>query len=237
MSGPSTAALSEQAYVQIREKVMRGEYPIGSALSRRKLATEFHMSFLPISEALQRLETEGLVESKPRVGTRVRIPTVTAIREQYVIREALEAQAARLFSERATAAQRAEIKRMARHLDELYACAAEESADVPFLISVHTGHTRFHLRIVECVRCAALQKALEDDLMVIFNVYDTAVRRRNLPARYHSELADAVAGNDPLAADAAMRFHVHFGLDKVIEAIKPRLKEKGWRMPSVRAAV
>ena len=33
------------------------------------------MSFLPVSEALLRLEFEGMLESRPRAGTRVRIPT------------------------------------------------------------------------------------------------------------------------------------------------------------------
>src|SRR5262252_885541 len=85
-----TASLSEQAYVVIRERILKGEIPLGAALSRRKLAAELGMSLLPMAEALQALENDGLLESKPRVGTRVCLPNAEEIRERYEIREALE---------------------------------------------------------------------------------------------------------------------------------------------------
>src|SRR5215472_11465004 len=110
-------SLAEQAYTRILVKILKGEYPLGAALSRRRLATEFGMSFLPISEAIKRLEREGLVESRPRVSTRVRIPTATDLRDRQIIREALEAQSARLFAEKASADERAELRAMAAHLD------------------------------------------------------------------------------------------------------------------------
>ncbi|MEK7831518.1 MAG: GntR family transcriptional regulator, partial [Acidobacteriota bacterium] len=70
-----TVSLAGEAYVTLRERILRGELPIGMVISRRKIATELGMSMLPVSEALQRLEFEGLLESRPRAGTRVRIPT------------------------------------------------------------------------------------------------------------------------------------------------------------------
>jgi DNA-binding GntR family transcriptional regulator len=68
------------------------------------LAVELGMSFLPITEALIRLENERLLESKPGAGTRVKVPTRQDVEGHYVIREALEVQAAMLFAERAGAA-------------------------------------------------------------------------------------------------------------------------------------
>ena len=95
-------SLSQQAYDLIRTGILKGQFPMGAPLSRRQLASQLGTSFLPVSEALQRLESEGMVESRPRVGTRVRVPTSQDIRGHYVIREALESQSARLFAERAT---------------------------------------------------------------------------------------------------------------------------------------
>ena len=91
----NAASLSEQAYQLIRDRILRGELPLGAVLSRRKLAGEFGMSFLPVSEALQRLENEELVESRPRVGTRVRIPSADEVLDRYILREAVESQSAR----------------------------------------------------------------------------------------------------------------------------------------------
>src|ERR671925_1731674 len=100
-----TISLAGEAYVILRERILRGELAIGKVISRRKIATELGMSLLPVSEALQRLELEGLLESRPRAGTRVRIPSRSDVEGHYVVREALETQAALLCAERATATE------------------------------------------------------------------------------------------------------------------------------------
>jgi DNA-binding GntR family transcriptional regulator len=83
---------------------------LGQVISRRKIAAELGMSFLPVSIALLRLEFEGLLESRPRAGTRVRIPSPDDVRGHYVVREALEVEAAKLFAQVATPRERAELK-------------------------------------------------------------------------------------------------------------------------------
>src|SRR5688500_17569522 len=95
----SSDSLAGEAYVVLRERILRGEFAIGTVVSRRKLAAELGMSLVPVSEAFQRLEFEGLVESRPRAGTRVKIPTAEDVRGHYVVRSALEAEAARVFAE------------------------------------------------------------------------------------------------------------------------------------------
>ena len=72
--------LAAEAYVLVRERILRGELAIGKVISRRKLASELGMSLVPVSEAFQRLEFEGLLESRARAGTRVRIPTEEDVR-------------------------------------------------------------------------------------------------------------------------------------------------------------
>src|SRR5204862_4679113 len=80
----TAGSLSNRAYVSIRDGILRGLFPMGPSLSRRKLAAQLGMSPLPISEALRQLESEGLVESRPRVGTRVRVPTPQDLRDRYI---------------------------------------------------------------------------------------------------------------------------------------------------------
>src|SRR5579862_7153623 len=91
------SSLAVDAYNVVRARIVRGELRLGQPLSRRKLAAELGMSFLPVSMALLRLEYEGFLESRPRAGTRVRIPSREDLRGHYVVREALEVQAAKLF--------------------------------------------------------------------------------------------------------------------------------------------
>src|SRR6266404_8955316 len=110
MSGSSLSpSLSSEAYEIVRNRILRGELKLGQIISRRKLASELGMSFLPVSEALLRLEVEGLLESRPRAGTRVRIPTPQDVEGHFTVREALEAQAAMLFAVSATAAERRDL--------------------------------------------------------------------------------------------------------------------------------
>jgi DNA-binding GntR family transcriptional regulator len=80
-SSERRVSLSEQAYYSIRERILKGEIPLGAPLSRRRLADELGMSLLPVAEALQSLERDGLVESQPRVGTRVCLPDAGEIRD------------------------------------------------------------------------------------------------------------------------------------------------------------
>src|SRR5216117_280360 len=109
MSG--TTSLAAEAYAIVRQRILSGELGLGQVISRRKLAAELGISFLPVSEALLRLEFEGLLESRPRAGTRVRIPSPEDVKGHFVVREALEVQAAKLFADVATPAERAELQK------------------------------------------------------------------------------------------------------------------------------
>src|ERR1039458_5606284 len=174
-------SLAAQAYIQLRDKILKNDFPLGAPLSRRKLARELKMSFVPITDALQRLESEGLVESMPRVGTRVKIPNENNVRDHYILREALETQAARLFTVRASVAEKQELARMAGHLDRLYEVCGNETPDADFLFSVHTYHMNFHLRIPEATGCVALRDAIEMKQVLIFNwLYDTRSEERRV---------------------------------------------------------
>src|SRR5690348_12102181 len=114
---------------------------IGQAISRRKLAAELGMSFLPVSEALLRLEFEGLLESRPRAGTRVRIPSREDVIGHFVVREALESQVALMLPQTATPAERAELKKLAAKVDAL---APKPNRSLFF---VH--HQKFHNLMAE----------------------------------------------------------------------------------------
>ena len=152
-----TQALPEQAYRAIRQQILLGRFRMGVPISRRQLAVELGMSIVPVSEAFQRLTQEGLIKSKPQVGTRIRIPTETDIRDRFVIREALESQSARLFSERASMAERRELRDLAEDLDALYLRRDSKPSNSSLVFQVNNDHLRLHTRIAECsgtLRCA-----------------------------------------------------------------------------------
>ncbi|MGH1357982.1 MAG: GntR family transcriptional regulator [Burkholderiaceae bacterium] len=62
-------SLTELAAEEIRNMIIEGKLELGAALSEGKLAKRFDVSRTPIREAFNRLETEGLVVTKPQSGT------------------------------------------------------------------------------------------------------------------------------------------------------------------------
>lgn len=215
--------LVERAYAGIREKILRGQLPLGASISRRELSRELGMSTLPVSEALQRLRTEALVETVPRVGTQVRIPTPQDIRGFYVVREALESQAARLFAEKATPTDRQELAVLAERLDGVYkTCAGLPSVSAQQLYELRDLHMEFHLRVAEGAHCPFLRQAIEKNQILIFNWFlDQLFGYPGLPPDWHAQLACVLTLPDPEAADQAMRKHVRFRMDALLERLEP----------------
>ena len=210
-------SLVDEAYLAVRDEILRGQLRPGTPLSRRRLALQLGMSVLPVSDALKRLEEDGLVETRARAGTRVKVPTRTDVRELYELREALETQAARLFAERASAVHRRELRRLAGHVDALFdRLAAGGGQDDAFRFAVHSQHLQFHMRIAEHANSQLLRQMIERKHVLIMNwIFDITARRTPLPPGFHARLAEALVSGDPEKADALMREHVRYGFGEI----------------------
>ena len=83
-------SIREQVLKQMRELIVSNAIPSGNRLYEEKLAAELGVSRTPVREALHMLEGEGLLESIPRVGYVVKIPSIEDFEEIIEIRKALE---------------------------------------------------------------------------------------------------------------------------------------------------
>jgi DNA-binding GntR family transcriptional regulator len=212
-------------YKNLRMRILSGEIPLGYPLSRRQVALEYGVSIVPVGEALQRLQTEELVESRARVGTRVRVPSADDVRGHYTVREALETHSARLFAEKASEAEQVEIVALAAWLDKGYARGGKGKLTPEEIYDLHQRHLRFHMRIVECTGCRALAHALENHHVLTLNwLLDTATDWLSCPPRFHASLAEALAGGDAQAASEAMRRHLASGREELLEKLEARLR-------------
>ena len=217
MKDAEQSSLASEAYTVVRQRILRGEIMLGQVISRRKLAAELSMSFLPVSEALLRLEIEGLLESRPRAGTRVRIPSPEDVKGHYVVREALEVQAAMRFATFATPGERSELKKLAVRVDAL-----STGNDRPLYQAVHQ---KLHARIAQCARCPALLDAIEKThaLASIWFCVMRTPKAGDSPTR-HQELADALCSGDPARAADEVRRHLEFGMEHAMEVLQPYFK-------------
>jgi len=223
-------SLADRAYHLVLDQILRGSLPLGSVLSRRKLAERFNMSLVPVAQALQRLEIEGLLESRPRAGTRIKVPSAQEIREHFELRQALEGLSSRFCAERATFQERLELKRLAANVDALYAKApVGDHADDWFFV-VNEYHVDLHMRIAEYARSGLLKSEIEKSHVLLFNwLYDTTRGRRILPPNFHRDLISVIGEGDPREAQEAMEGHVNYGLESIQVTMEPLIR-KNWRL-------
>lgn len=227
-------SLADRAYASVLERIQSGGLAFGDLVSRRTIARELEMSLPPVAEAFQRLEYEGLLECRPRVGTRVRIPSVEDVRGHYMVREALECQAARLFAAGASKAQRELLKEHGAKLDRILRSSRVDR--VAYLKS----HEQFHSRVPRATGSTAFAASYEKTQLPIWTWISCSVFWTNLRATSerrwksssHLELACALSKRDVGLAEAAMRYHVQSGLDLILEHLEPyldRTKSNGFR--------
>lgn len=103
----------------MREGIISGQFAAGESLSEIALAEEFGVSRTPVREALKQLQTEGLVEIRPRVGTFVTSPSRREIVELFEMKELLEGAAARLLAVRGAVPEVARLQANVRESDEV----------------------------------------------------------------------------------------------------------------------
>ena len=118
---------------------MRCELPPGRRLVIDELARQLQVSSIPVREALQLLQSEGLVTNVPHMGATVSPISQQSIDEVFTLMEGLETVATRRAAERLTPEDGAELEQVVAAMDEALAAGRhDEWADL---------NTRFHLAI------------------------------------------------------------------------------------------
>lgn len=93
--------MSGQITSRIREKILAGVYPPGSALLQDVIAAEFGVSKIPVREALVQLRAEGLVDVFAHRGFQVRPLSSREVDEVFRLRAQIEPTAVAEGSRRA----------------------------------------------------------------------------------------------------------------------------------------
>ncbi|MBI4263444.1 MAG: GntR family transcriptional regulator [Acidobacteria bacterium] len=216
--GTDSTSLAAEVYGVVRRRILRGDLAIGESISRRKIAADLSTSLPPVTEALLRLECEGLLEHRARAGTRVRVPSPEDVTGHAIVCEALEVEAAIRLTRVATARERAELRKLAERVDAL-ALQADRLTYVG-------AHQKLHVRMAECSRCSALCEAIEKRY-ALASLWLAAMRQPwtgDGAHRPHEELVEGVVSGDPDVAAAAVRRHVADGLRRSLEVLEPYLR-------------
>lgn len=98
---------------KLREEIVSGRLPAGARLAIEDIADRYTVSTMPVRQALQRLQGEGIIELLPHKGARVVRPDLEFVANVYDLRGAVEGLLARKCLPRITNAAM-------QRLDELH---------------------------------------------------------------------------------------------------------------------
>jgi len=191
---------AKDAYALILEAIDSHLYVPGDRLVESELADRFGVSRTPIREALQRLETQGLLT---RDGRSLVVASLdhTQMAELYVVRGELEGLAARLAARHGTPEEVGVLRDM---LD-----ADQAFVDDPIALS--RANRRFHKQI----HLASHNRFLVQQLNLVHRsmalLATTSIAAEGRPQdtlAEHAEIVRAIEAQDGDAADRALRDHI-----------------------------
>ncbi|MEU5872008.1 GntR family transcriptional regulator [Glycomyces sp. NPDC047369] len=196
-SGAAKRTLADDAYAELKARIMRSELVPGAKLSIDGMAKELAFSQTPIREALARLESEGLLARRPLSGYTVE-PLLSAAEfaDLFDLRMMLEPLAARRAAERGrTGADLAD--------------AARTPAPGAGKLAFTEADQRFHEAVAAESGSVQIAKAIRrlDAHLHLHRAYIAPESISETEAE-HLAVAEAIIAQQPLAAEAAMRRHL-----------------------------
>ncbi|MGR3616384.1 MAG: GntR family transcriptional regulator [Paracoccaceae bacterium] len=197
---PSNRNNPTDAYALILEAIDVGVYKPGDRLVESDLAERFGVSRTPIREALQRLETQSLLE---RDGRSLIVASLdhNQMAELYMVRRELEGLAAGLAAQHATDEEIRVLKDM----------VDADNALVDDPVALSRANRRFHeqIHLASHNRYLVQQLDLVHRTMALMATTSLAVEGRGEIAQSeHAAIVTAIEARDPEAAAVALKEHI-----------------------------
>jgi DNA-binding FadR family transcriptional regulator len=231
---PKPRHLSDYVYENILEKLISGQLGQGVKLpTENELAGLFRVSRPTVRKALARLQADGLVVSRKGSGNYIaRRPStyllnlnpgegaISQMLKSHELRIALEGDAAALAAARRSSAELAKMKDAL----ELQAISAAISN-----VEVSRADMIFHETIAEATRNSlfvdiirSVNEAAKNSWVMWTKLSSSEyINVVSIVVAEHTKVYDAIAGQDPDRARAAMRTHLSTAVDRMLGAAEP----------------
>lgn len=195
----------EQAYAVLLSEIRAGRFAPGDRLREEDVGARLKLSRTPVREALRRLENDGIVEHRPRVGAVIRSLSHTEIVELYEMRFVLERTAAEMAAKHGASA---EFDALDALNDQIEADRDRPERGAAINQDFHrglylAGRNRF---LLEAAR------ALNNALLLLGPTTYTDPERIDVVVREHRALITALRSSDAETAGAAAQAHLQTSL-------------------------
>ena len=203
---PQRGSVTQSVIDQLRHAIVTLELKPGEVLDKGAICARLGVSRFPVSEALARLQSEGLVEILPQRGTRVSRIRLAEVRQSMFIRRALEAQTVRTLAESRDPALLCALERSLRY-QEAAAAAGDRHG-------FHAHVLEFHQILLDALGFARVKTVVEAARANLDRVRRllSSPRRHALTLAEHEQIVACLQAGDSETARLAMERH----LDSVI---------------------
>jgi len=189
----------------LMDSILRGDLNPGDKIIESKLARELSISQGAVREAIRDLIAQGVLETEPYKGTRIRTLSKEQLNDYYDVRTEIEALAVRWSV----------IKHRSKYLDLDYlkSCVDNMAAcvDMNDTKNMRKNDMAFHLAIVQGAHSESLAKAWHSlgnyYWTYIAVYYDHAASLLNAQVDKHRMMYEAIAGADINAYAQCVRGH------------------------------
>lgn len=201
---PRLSSLSEQVCEELRRQIVHSHRQPGERLVELEIAAEMGVSQGTVREALQRLESDGLVERQSRTASFVSRSSLEEMYELSMIRKTVEGFTFRRAAERVTDEQCEELQALVEQMRE-----AARNKDMVMLERIDT---QFHERVCE-LSGSRIMLRVWLPLFTQLRRFITQAHERYFPQRTeiadgHQPLVDALRSRNPKKAEAAITQHI-----------------------------
>lgn len=205
-------SLREQALTALRRAITTGQLTPGTHLVETELSEALQISRGTLREAMRQLQQEGLISAGARGRLSVRHLDAKEIRDIFEVRAALEAVAARALASRPDRAEAvAALRHAVEEMDRWAASNLEDriEADLRFhrtLCHLSGNETLLH-------SWTSLEGSIR--MSIMFAGVDRALK--NMDARRHLDIVDAIEAGDAETAAATVREHMAGAASVLVE--------------------
>src|SRR5689334_9657470 len=201
-SSPPRGSVTQSVTEQLRNAIISLELQPGELLDKGAICERLGVSRFPVSEALGRLQSEGLVEIMPQRGSMVSRVRIGDVVEYMLIRKALESEAIRVLVARNP---KGIAEKLEANLAE-QARAAKKGDRETF----HRFDMEFHEILFEAMQFSRIRAVIDSARANLDRARRLILDPRRLTATQteHRAIADGIAAGDADRAVLAMRRHI-----------------------------
>jgi DNA-binding GntR family transcriptional regulator len=186
----------------LRNAIVTHAFEPGATLDKAKLCERLGVSRFPVSEALARLQAQGLVDIQPQRGTTVSLIRLTDVRENMFLRKALEVEAVKSL---AATIDDETLKRLNANLATQKQVAAGGDKQ-----NFHELDLAFHETLLTALGFPRVKAAAESARLALDRVrlLLSSPRRNTETVKEHERIVAALEKRDGVLAAHAMGDHL-----------------------------